>query len=722
MAGRGLFSKLDAMHFLSRHRILILAAICAFWTVLMLLGHFFPTAPFLSIPWRGEQSFEDLLRREGRKTATRDDFVFLGIDQSTLEMPPLAPEELANNRAFQLMTAKQFPWSREVWAILLDKLFAAGTRLVMFDFVFNPPNEGDPAFHDALEKYHDRVVLGANVASSAAKADVDVSPSDQIVTPNEKLIAPPAIADDRIGYTNFWPDPTDGKVRAANFTISDRQLAGLAPFPGEDVFESFAARALEKLGHAKDIPRDQRAHLIRFSGNDAYEARSLYEIFDPKLWRANYKNGSFFQNKVVLIGAASQIAHDFVVTPMRPDMPGPVLHLQTMGAAMQQEFLRSTTLTTDYALLGASGVFAWALIAFVRRPFICILTLLGVTAVYLVVARIAYDRAGVFVFTVPVLGAFLLSGLLSLGLEYMIERVEKLRTRRTLERYVSKNLVKEILDNPGSFYSSLRGVRIPATILFSDVVGFTALTENADPEALVRQLNEYLSRMTEAVFDNGGTLDKFIGDAVMAVWGNVRSRGRAEDAKSAARAALAMRRELWTLNQRWFAEGIVPFAIGIGINQGDVLVGNIGSQQKADPTVIGDAVNLASRLESLTRTYGVDILLGPSATELVRDEFYVRSVARVQVKGKTEPAEISALLGPRDPPFDENWLRALAMYEEGFQKFRMRDFANAGDLFAQFLKLYPEDVLASTYYDRAIGYQKEPPNEAWNAVEVFKQK
>ena len=440
------------------------------------------------------------------------------------------------------------------------------------------------------------------------------------------------------------------------------------------------------------------------------------------MWRANYGDGSFFRNKVVLIGAASQIAHDVVVTPMTPNMPGPVLHLQTIASAMQHEFLRTTPLTTDYALLGAAGFFAWGLIAFVRRPFICILTLLGVTAAYLVVARISYDRAGLLVITVPVLGAFLLSGLFSLGLEYILERIEKLRTRRTLERYVSKNLVKEILDNPGSYYSSLRGVRIPATVLFSDVVGFTALTENADPEALVRQLNEYLSRMTAAVFDNGGTLDKFIGDAVMAVWGNVRSRGRAEDAKSAARAALAMRRELWTLNQRWFAEGIVPFAIGVGINQGDVLVGNIGSQQKADPTVIGDAVNLASRLEGLTRTYGVDILLGPSATELVRDEFYVRSVARVQVKGKTEPAEISALLGPRDKPFDEDLLRALEMYEEGFRKFRARDFADAGELFARFLKLYPEDVLANTYYDRAIGYQKEPPNEAWNAVEVFKRK
>jgi hypothetical protein len=113
------------MHWLGRHRLLILASICLFWTGLIFLGHFFSAAPFLSIPWRGEQNFEDLLRREGRKTATRNDFVLLGIDQSTLQLPPLTPEEIANNRAFQLMTEQPFPWSREVWALLLDRLFAA---------------------------------------------------------------------------------------------------------------------------------------------------------------------------------------------------------------------------------------------------------------------------------------------------------------------------------------------------------------------------------------------------------------------------------------------------------------------------------------------------------------------------------------------------------------------------------------------------------------------
>ena len=678
----------------------------------MLLGHFFSATPFLSIPWRGEQSFEDLLRREGRKTPTRDDFVFLGIDQSTLEMPPLAPEELANNRAFQLMTERQFPWSREVWTIALDKLFAAGARLVMFDFVFNPPNEGDPAFREALEKYRDRVVLGANI---------DIVNNNQIVVPNEQLV-PGAVHDDRVGYVNFWPSPMDGKVRSARFTISDREIAGYAPAPGEEIFESFAARGLEKLGHAQEVPRDRRAHMIRFSANDAYTPRSLYEIFDPKLWHANYGDGAVFRNKVVMVGAASQIAHDFVVTPMRTDMFGPVLHLQTMAAAMGHEFLRATPRAIALGLLGAGGLFAWALIAFIRRPAVCLIVLGAVAVVYLAASRICYDRTGLLLFTVPVLAAWLLSGASSLGFEYVLERREKLRTRRTLERYVSKNLVREILDNPGGYYSSLRGVRLPATVLFSDVVGFTALTENANPEALVRQLNEYLSRMTAAVFENGGTLDKFIGDAVMAVWGNVRSRGPVEDARAAARAALAMRRELWNLNQKWFAEGIVPFAFGIGINQGDVLVGNIGSHERADPTVIGDAVNLASRLEGLTRIYGFDILLGPTATEFVREEFYVRSVGRVQVKGKTEPAEISALLGSRDKPFDEDLLRALEMYEEGFRKFRARDFSGAAESLATFLKKYPEDVIANTYYERSCAYQKQPPDKAWNAVEVFTKK
>ncbi|HSS17261.1 MAG TPA: adenylate/guanylate cyclase domain-containing protein [Candidatus Dormibacteraeota bacterium] len=701
------------MYWLGRHRFLILALICFFWTGVISLGHFLPGVPFISAPWRGEQSFEDLLRREGRKTSAPSDFVFLGIDQSTLQLPPLSAEEIAGNRAFQLMTEKPFPWSREVWVLVLDRLFAAGARVVMFDMIFSPPNDGDPAFHAALDRYHDKVVLGANF---------DMANSAQAVTPNNTLIPPPQLQDDRVGFVNFWTDPIDGKIRAATYRVTDRQLAGLPPDSSEEVYQSLSARALDKIGHANDVPHDFRGHMIRFTSPDAFAPRPLYEVFDPKFWHANYADGAFFKDKIVMVGSSAQVEHDFVVTPISPTTLGPALHLQAMAAAMNHEFLRPTPAKTGLALVAAAGLMAWSVVGFLRRPLLCLGALVVITGAYLGAARFLYDKTGLLLLTVPVLSALLLSGLFSLGLEYAIERLEKLRTRRTLERYVSKNLVKEVLENPDSYYSSLRGVRVPATVLFSDLIGFTTLAEKADPEALVSQLNEYLSRMTSVVFSNGGTLDKFIGDAIMAVWGNVRSFGMAQDAKNCVRAALGMRRELRQLNQKWREEGRMGLGMGIGINQGEVVVGNIGSHERMDPTVIGDSVNLASRLEGLTRIYGVDILVGASAAELARDEVHLRSVARVQVKGKSKPVDVFTFIGARNEEIDPEFLKWLETYEEGLELFRARDFTEAKILFSRFLEFYPDDLLAKMYLNRALEYEQAPPDEAWEAVEVFEKK
>ena len=703
------------MQWLGRHRLLVLGVICFFWTGLIFVGHFFPTTPFVSAPWRAEQGFEDLLRQEGRKTAAPRDFVFLGLDQSTMQLPPLTPEEIAGNRAFQLMTARPFPWSREVWALLLDRLFGAGARLVVFDLLFNPPNDGDPAFHAALDRYHDKVVLGANFEF----------PNDnerQEITPNNALISPPQLLDDRVGYVNFWPDPIDGKVRAVMYRLTDRQIMGLPPQPGEQTYESLVSRALAKIGHGNDLPRNFRGHMIRFTEPDAFEARPLYEVFDPKLWHANYADGAFFKDKIVMVGPSAQVMHDVVDTPMSPATLGPVVHLQAMAAAMGHEFLSPTPRKVELALVAAAGLVAWSLVSFLRKPLLCVGALIVIVATYLGTARLFYDTTGLLLLTVPVLAALLLSGSFSLGFEYALERLEKVRTRRTLERYVSKNLVKEVLENPDSYYSTLRGARVPVAILFSDLVGFTTLSEKADPEALVAQLNEYLSQMTSVVFSTGGTLDKFIGDAIMAVWGNVRSLGTAQDAKNCARAALGMRRELRELNQKWRDQGRMGLGMGIGINQGEVIVGNIGSQERMDPTVIGDSVNLASRLEGLTRIYGVDILVGASAAELVRDEFYLRSVARVQVKGKSQPVDVFTLIGARNEEVDPQLLKWLESYEEGFDKFRTRDFIQAKILFSRFLEFYPDDLLAKMYLDRALEYEQAPPGEAWEAVEVFKKK
>jgi adenylate cyclase len=707
------------MHWSGRARLLVLTLICLFWTGLIFVGHFFPNAPFISAPWRGEQSFEDLLRREGRKTTPPRDFVFLGIDQSTLELPPFTTEELAGNRALQLMTERPFPWSREVWALLLDKLFAAGARLVMIDLLFNPPNESDPAFHAALDRYRDKVVVSANFDFEHRGEGAE---GVQAVTPNDALIPAPQLQDDRVGYVNFWPDAIDGKTRAVTYTVTNRQLAGLPPAQGDDIYESLSARALEKTAHANDVPGDFRGHMIRFTAPDAFEPRPLYEVFDPKLWHANYSDGAFFKDKIVMVGPSAQVLHDVVDTPMSPNTLGPTMHFQAMAAALAHEFLRPTPPKIGLVLVCAAGLVAWLSVGFVRKPLVCVGALVAITATYLGTARLLYDNTGLLLLTIPVLSALVLSGSFSLGFEYFLERLEKLRTRRTLERYVSKNLVKEVLENPDSYYSSLRGVRVPVTILFSDLIGFTTLAEKAHPEALVTQLNEYLSRMTSVIFSNGGTLDKFIGDAIMAVWGNVRSLGTAQDAKSCARAALGMRRELSHLNQSWREQGRMGLGMGIGVNHGEVIVGNIGSQDRMDPTVIGDAVNLASRLEALTRTYGVDMLIGASAAELVRDEVYLRSVARVQVKGKTKPVDVFTLVCARGEETGPEFLKWLETYEEGLEKFRSRDFTQGKILFSRFLEFYPDDFLAKMYLDRALEYEQQPPDEAWNAVEVFKKK
>ncbi|MBA2269787.1 MAG: CHASE2 domain-containing protein [Chthoniobacterales bacterium] len=310
-----------------------------------------PGVPFLFAPWSGEQAFHDLLRSEGRATTPREDFVFIGIDQQSLQLDAIGAEEIGSHRALQLMTERTYPWSREMWALLLDQLFGAGARVVVFDLVFNPPNDGDPAFRAALERYRDRVVIGSNF---------DRAQGSQHVVPNATLIPPPQAVDDRVGYVNFWPDATDGRLREIRFTISERQLANLEPFPGEEIFHSLSARALAKFSDA-DVPPDQRAYPFRFGPAGAYQPRSLYEVFLPATWRANYNDGAFFKDKLVIVGASAQIFQDKVDTPLGPGTPGPAVHLHAMAAAMAREFLAYTSPPLAYALVAGAGCWRGAL-------------------------------------------------------------------------------------------------------------------------------------------------------------------------------------------------------------------------------------------------------------------------------------------------------------------------------------------------------------------------
>src|SRR5262249_38658584 len=191
-----------------------------------------------------------------------------------------------------------------------------------------------------------------------------------------------------------------------------------------------------------------RGHMMRFTAADAFQPRPLYEVFDPKLWHANYADGAFFKDKVVLLGPSAQVWHDVVDTPMSPNTLGPILHFQAMAAALGHEFLRPRPRKICLAAVCAAGLVAWLVVAVVRKPLVCLGGLVAVTAGYLVTARLLYDNTGLLLLTVPVLSALVLSGSFSLRFGYFLERFEKLRTPRTLRRHVFKNLIPENPEKP----------------------------------------------------------------------------------------------------------------------------------------------------------------------------------------------------------------------------------------------------------------------------------
>ncbi len=238
-----------------------------------------------------------------------------------------------------------------------------------------------------------------------------------------------------------------------------------------------------------------------------------------------------------------------------------------------------------------------------------------------------FNRANLIVPVAAPLAIFNINGIFGLFYDTIVARREERRVRRTLERYVSRNVVSHVLDQSREFVDSLGGAIKPATILFSDIRNFSAATARMDPQDLVYQLNDYFSAMVECVFFYDGTLDKFIGDAVMAVWGNAHTAGPAADARNALRAANAMRARLAELNKKWTAENRPTFEIGIGLNHGQVVIGNFGSPHRMEYSVIGDAVNTSWRLQEFTKELGENLIFGESVAELVCNEFAVSEVS-----------------------------------------------------------------------------------------------
>ncbi len=603
------------------------------------------TAPFSYV--RARNLLRDAIARAGRVTPPNPDLVFLAIDSASVGIEETFGDggSLAEKRAITLMS-QRYPWPREVYALVLQRLVDAGARVVIFDLTFPSATDGDEPFRLALERYKDHVVIGSNFGADSANGADDGIPAH--TRPTETLVPQTVPTDDRVGYTNFLPDEDD-VIRSAQYRLIPAQMQMRAALPDEETLLSLVSRGLRKAGMAERIPDGLAPRRFRFTAppRRGFPARSLFEIFAPEYWRGNYQSGEFFRNKIVLIGAEGNWQHDNHPTPFG-SMPGPELHLNAMNAAIHGEFIGEMSHGAVGWVAAGAGLLGVFFTLGIRSPWLRLFTLMIASVGYVWGAIQAFNHLSLYIPTLPGLVELNVTVLLGLVCEFTWERREKTRVRRTLERYVSTNVVQELLDHPRLFQQSLGGVMKPVAILFSDLRGFSSISARTDPQALISQLNEYLGAMVECVFRHGGTLDKFVGDAVMAVWGNVKSAGPRDDAASAVRAALEMRTELARLNRDWRRRGLPELAAGIAVNQGTVVVGNIGSRQRMEFTVIGDAVNICWKLQELTKQLGSDLIVSQNVRALLVEDFELQSLGPARLPGQANALEVYKVLGAID--------------------------------------------------------------------------
>jgi adenylate cyclase len=309
--------------------------------------------------------------------------------------------------------------------------------------------------------------------------------------------------------------------------------------------------------------------------------------------------------------------------------------------------------------------------------------------------------------------AAILSFMSSAAYVSIVEGQEKRMIRGAFSKYVPPGVVDELVADPSKL--RLGGEKRTISMLFSDVQGFTSMSEVLAPETLLTVLNEYLDEMSDIVFNEGGTLDKYIGDAVMSLYG--APTALPDHALHACRTALLMQRRLGELNARWRSEGREwgDLHIRIGVNTGSPVVGNIGGERRFDYTALGDSVNLAARLEPACKTYGLRIMIADETRRQAGDAIIVRELDFLAVYGKAEPVAVYELVGLKGDEIEDSELYDL--YNRGLQAHRSRDFEMALQYWNAALELKPDDGPSKLYKERSEEYLHSPPPADWDFVE-----
>jgi adenylate cyclase len=559
----------------------------------------------------------------------------------------------------------RFPWPRSTWGRVVDRLTEEGAKVIVFDVFFTEPETvaSDDLFQRAImrsgrvvlpvvfdftedgykesgftDQKIDYLIPSAYMAMKNTDAPFG-APKATMVLPTLLRFSAYAKA---LAHINMNPD-IDGTLRWEMLAVEYQddyyapiglQAARLyRDVPLEKMALDFAGSV--QLGETT-IPTDEFGRmLINYRGpNRTFPMYSISDLLDRNLPAGTFKD------KIVLIGATAIGIYDLRVTPYSTNMAGIEKHASVVDNLLKGDFLRRAP-DLDIPL-----IFIFTLLLGILIPrlgarsgaavFIVLFAVFSGFVYYLFIAR------GIWFSWIYPASALFFGYTSQTAYRFFTEERRARDIRKMFSSYVSKRIVDELIRDPNK--AKLGGDRKEITVLFSDIRGFTNFSEKHEPEDVVSLLNEYLGAMTNIVFEHDGTLDKFVGDAIMALWG--APVGQPDHAERACRCSLAMIRKLKELQAKWTAEGKYAIDIGIGINTGDMVVGNMGAEgKKMDYTVIGDNVNLGARLEGLTRKYNNHIIISEFTYEKVKNIVKVNELGSVTVKGKEKPVVIYDLVG-----------------------------------------------------------------------------
>lgn len=632
------------------------------------------------------------------------------LDLLFLLRGPLAPPEsvviVGIDEDSPPVTHLRWPWPRRYHARLLDTLRAAGAKVVAFDLLFDQPSTAtdDLAFERALARAGN-VVLAGDLAFRETQQVQEA----YALEPIPRFVAA-AMA---IGMVPIPADP-DQYLRSAKFTFLQRpafalQVARLSLPQG---VLQLTARGDGLLVGGKEVPvlRPGRI-LINYHGS----ARTITTVpFGEAVGMDAARAKRVFRDKIVLVGRAPlslldlrRLMTDTFATPFlhisKTYMPGVEVHANILATILERRFIAPIPSTTHAVLSLAWGALL-GLVMVGMRPLAGGLLGLVVMPIPLLAAYRLFSRNLIWL---PWAGLSLEVGLVYAGvllIRHLVTARDLAYIRRAFQYYVHPAVIEKIVAHPETL--KLGGDAVYGTILFADLKGFTTFSERVPPETLVSFLNEYLTAGTDVILQHQGTLSRYIGDAIMALWGApVPVR---EHARLACEAAMKLQQEVARRNPEWTERGLPTFQVRVGVHTGQMVVGNVGSRERFDYTAMGDAVNLASRLEGLCKTYGLGVLISEATQK--EAGIAVREIDVVRVVGRAEPVRIFEPLSP------EADLEMVRLFEEGVVAYRRRAFAEAIERFEEVLQRAPGDEPARIFLGRCRLFLREPPPPDWDGV------